>query len=270
MKRICLMVLVVALMGALAACSQVPLTGRSRLLLTSVATENQMGARAYDDIIGKAKLSDDAAANAILQRVGRRISAKAHVPGAEWEFKLIESEQANAFALPGGKVAVYTGIFRACKNEAGLAAVIGHEVGHVIARHSGERISLGLTVQVLLTGAGAVTGEWSPAKREALLAAMGLGAQVGVMLPYSRKHEYEADLIGIRLMARAGYDPSEAAKLWGRMDQLSKNKPLEMFSTHPPSAKRMKTLRQMQPDMMKLYDKVPEKHGVGVALPGTP
>lgn len=260
--------LAIVMAGLLSACSQVPITGRTRLLLTSVEMENNMGVQAYRQVLKDATICRDAAANAVLDRVGRRIAARAHMPDTAWEFKLIESEQVNAFALPGGKVVIYTGILPVCRTEAGLAAVVGHEVSHVIARHGGERMSLALGVQLALTGAAVAADEWDAQTSALVLAALGVGANVGVMLPYSRKHEYEADAIGMRLMARAGYDPAEAPPLWERMSRLGGSKPPEILSTHPASAGRMETLRAMLPEMRSLYERAPQQYGAGVTLPG--
>ena len=262
-------VLIVTLLAVLtlSACSQVPVTGRWRLMLVSRSETQQLGAKAWEDVLSQATVSNDEQMNRILLRVADRIIEHAHVPDAEWDVRLIRSDQVNAFALPGGKVAIYTGILPICRDEAGLAAVVGHEVAHVIARHGGERMSLGVAVQLALTGASAATQEWSPALREAVMAAMGLGANVGVMLPYSRTHENEADLIGTRLMAMAGYNPEAAPRVWKHMAEASQGAPPEFLSTHPASENRMKTLEEMLPEMRELYRKAPEQYGYGVALP---
>ena len=267
LRRIALVLVTLCVVLTLTACSTVPITGRTRLMLTSVETENQMGVQAYTDIISKSKISTHPEANAILRRVVSRIAPLANVEGAEWECKLIESNQVNAFALPGGKVAVYTGILSVCDTEAGLAAVIGHEIGHVIARHGGERMSLGLAVQLVLTGSSVAMKDMDPKTSALILGALGVGANLGVMLPYSRKHEYESDYIGIRLMARAGYDPSEAPRLWQRMAAKSKGAPPEILSTHPASDRRSAALAEMLPEMKQIYAGAPKRYGLGVKLP---
>jgi len=255
------------LLCILAACAHVPVTGRWQLMLVSPADEAQLGKQEYEKFLEGAKRSTDAAANAILQRVGERIAPLAHVENAEWEFTLVESDEVNAFALPGGKVVVFTGILPLCENEAGLAAVVGHEIAHVLARHGGERISQALMLELVLTGASRTLSKESAGTREAILKALGLGANIGVILPYSRTQEYEADLLGARLMARAGYDPREAPLLWKRMAEKSGDGALEFLSTHPTSEKRMAKLEEMMPDLLRLYEESPQRFGKGVALP---
>ncbi len=251
----------------LAACQQAPITGRRQLILISRDQEMQLGAQAYREVLSKAKLSTDRQALAILHRVGERIAEKAHEPDYKWEFNLIESDQMNAFALPGGKVAVYTGILPVCKNEAGLAAVIGHEVAHAMARHGAERISQGLVVDLIGAGIAYGTRSSDPKARAGILVAYGAGAQLGVVLPYSRKHESEADTIGIRFMARAGYDPAEAVRLWERMARVGGERPPEFLSTHPDPKKRADALREVLPEMRLLYERRPEQYGLGEDLP---
>jgi len=256
----------------LTACQQAPITGRRQLIMVSPGQEVAMGEEAFAEVKSQATLSGDARLTTILQRVGARIAAVAEtIPGAEnmafqWEFILIESKQVNAFALPGGKVAVYTGILPVCKNEAGLAAVIGHEVGHVIARHGAERMSQNLIVEVVGIGLDAALQSKDPQIRNRVLSAYGLGSQVGVMLPYSRKHEYEADRIGMELMARAGYDPEEAPTLWDRMAQAAGAQPLEVLSTHPHSDKRAKAMRDVLATMNGYYRQASQQYGKGDSL----
>ena len=267
-KRIASHVLL-ALMTALslAGCRQVPVTGRSQLVLISAAQETQLGEQAFQQVLQESTLSRDATANAILQRVGQRIAANSGLEGLKWEFVLIDSDQVNAFALPGGKVAVYTGILPICENEAGLAAVIGHEVSHVIARHGAERMSQGLVVELVGAGVNQALSEKNAALREGVMTAYGLGSQVGVLLPYSRTHETEADTIGVQLMARAGYDPAEAPRVWERMAGLGGQQPPQLLSTHPSHESRIRNLSAMVPAMRRIYDSSPEKHGLGARFP---
>ena len=231
-----------------------------------------MGEEAFAEVKSKSRLSRDRALTATFERVGKRIAAVAEtIPAAsrmafQWEFILIESQQLNAFALPGGKVAFFTGILPVCKNEAGLAAVMGHEVGHVIARHGAERMSHGQLVQVVGAGLEVALQSKDPKVRNGVLSAYGLGSQVGVMLPYSRKHEYEADIIGMELMARAGYDPAEAPNLWDRMAQASGAQSLELLSTHPHSDKRAAAMRKVLPQMNTYYRQAPQQFGSGISL----
>jgi len=254
--------------ATLAGCSQVPITGRNRLMLISASRENRLGAQAFEQFMQDAPVSHDPKLTGLVRRVGGRIAEKAHLPDAQWQFELVESEAVNAFALPGGKIVIYTGILRACPDEASLAAIIGHEAGHIIARHAGERMSIGLAVSIVLGGAELATEKMDPSKRAAILAAMGMGAKVGVSLPYSRLHEYEADSIGARLMARAGYDPAAAWEFWARMAEQHAAQPVEFLSTHPASDKRMEALKEMMPEMRQVYHKAPIKYGRGEILAG--
>src|SRR2546426_1197613 len=166
-----------------------------------------------------------------------------------------------SFALPGGKIAVYTGIFPVAKNEAGLAAILGHEVTHALARHGAERMSQGLLAQIGLEAASIALGSGTnPAVGQATMAALGLGVNVGVLLPFSRAHESEADHIGLLLAAQAGYDPHEAIHVWERMEQLSKGQPPEFLSTHPGHGTRIKQLEEWMPEALSDYRPQPSFH----------
>lgn len=213
-----------------------------------------MGLAAFRDILKKETLSDDPAANALVTRVGSRIAAATGRTDYKWEFKVIENDKvANAFCLPGGKVAVYTGLLPVAKDEAGLAAVIGHEVAHAIARHGGERLSQ----EILVAGitAAAVMSTDDPKKRDLYAGLLGAGAVVGFLLPYSRLHESEADRMGLITMAKAGYDPRAALDLWRRMAEANKGKgkPPEFLSTHPADATRIRQIEQWLPEAMGHY-----------------
>jgi len=253
-RRDFLVVLALAVVAlAPSGCETVPYTGRRQLQLVSPNEEAQMGVQSYQQIVGKATLSNDATNNALVQRVGSRIAA---VTGLDykWEFRLIaDDKQANAFALPGGKVAVYTGILPITRDESGLAAVLGHEIGHVLARHGGERLSQQMGVQTatqLL--AGMATS--NPATVQLVSAALGAGAQVGVLLPWSRQQESEADHLGLILMAKAGYDPHAALELWKRMQEAAKGqRPAEWLSTHPAEATRIQQIEGWLPEAMQYY-----------------
>ena len=251
-------------------CETNPYTGRSQFLMTSVSEEMKMGAQAYDQVKSdpKMKTSQDPREIEPVKRVAARIVEAAKrskyaemAQQFEWEVAVIKDDQtANAFALPGGKMAVYTGIFPMAKTEAGLAAVMGHEVVHALARHGAERMSQGqatsIGVQVLGTAAGVGTG--SAALGQATMAALGVGAQVGMLLPFSRKHESEADYIGILLAADAGYDPRESVALWERMGQMSGGgAPAEFMSTHPSHETRIDQLKKWMPEAMAIYQSKP-------------
>jgi metalloendopeptidase OMA1, mitochondrial len=259
------LVMAVGLTG-LAGCETNPYTGRSQLLMISVDQEMQMGAQAYGQVKNDPKMhqSQDSREVEPVRRVAARIieaakrSKYAEMANQfQWEVTVIKDDKTmNAFALPGGKIAVYTGIFPVAKTEAGLAAVLGHEVTHALARHGAERMSQGqltnAALQVLGTAAGAAGG--NAMLGQAAMAALGAGAQVGVLLPFSRKHESEADYIGILLAADAGYDPRESVHLWERMEQLSGGKgPAEFLSTHPGHETRIEQLKKWMSEAMAIY-----------------
>jgi metalloendopeptidase OMA1, mitochondrial len=261
------LVLVMAVgLAGLSGCETNPYTGRSQLLMTSVDQEMQMGAQAYRQVKNDPKMhqSQDLREVEPVRRVAARIieaakrSKYAEVANQfQWEVTVIKDDKTmNAFALPGGKIAVYTGIFSVAKTEAGLAAVLGHEVTHALARHGAERMSqnqlTNATLQVLRTAAGRA-GD-NAMLGQAAMAALGAGAQVGVLLPFSRKHESEADYIGILLAADAGYDPRESIHLWERMEQMSGGKgPAEFLSTHPGHETRIEQLKKWMPEAMAIY-----------------
>jgi len=251
--------LAIGLGPMLVSCETAPISGRSQLILLSPGEESKLGLQAYQEILKKEKISTDPALNAMLQRVGARIAAATGRTDYQWEFKLIENDKmVNAFCLPGGKVAVYTGILPLTRDEAGLAAVIGHEVAHATARHGAERMSQGLLVQAgLAVGAiAAGASNQSAGSTQALLGALGAGATLGIILPFSRLQETEADRLGLTYMARAGYDPRAARDLWVRMGQASAkmgSSTPEWMSTHPSNASRIRDIEAMLPEAMAQY-----------------
>jgi metalloendopeptidase OMA1, mitochondrial len=242
--------LLVLVIGVLVSCETVPITGRSQVNLISEQDEVKMGAQAYQEVTGKAKVSSEPVANAQVKRVAQRIIAVSDKPDLPWEVKVIEEAQANAFALPGGKIAVYTGILPITKDDAGLAAVIGHEVGHVLAHHSAERVSQQMIAQDL----GGALASGLGANPQLSQQAVGLLTQ-GLQLPWGRKQESEADHIGLVLMAKAGYDPHAARDLWMRMAAASQgsSRPPEFLSTHPSEETRIKQIEEWIPEAMKYY-----------------
>jgi len=253
-------------LASLVGCETNPYTGRSQLLMTSVSQEMQMGAQAYDQVKSDPKMrpSQDPREVEPVKRVAARIveaakrSKYAEMANQfQWEVTVIKDDKTpNAFALPGGKMAVYTGIFPMAKTEAGLAAVMGHEVVHALARHGAERMSQGQLTNAGLQSVGAAAGAAGRGGMlgQATMAALGVGAQVGVLLPFSRKHESEADYIGILLAADAGYDPREAVALWERMGQTSGGgAPSEFMSTHPSHETRIDQLKRWMPEAMAIY-----------------
>lgn len=246
-------------------CETNPYTGRSQFLMTSVSDEMQMGAQAYSQVKSdpKMKQSQDPREIEPVKRVASHIIEAAKrskyaemAQQFQWEVTVFKDDKtANAFALPGGKIAVYTGIFPMARTEAGLAAVLGHEVVHALARHGAERMSQGqaASIGVQVLGAAVGIGSGNAAIGEATMAALGAGAQVGVLLPFSRKHESEADYIGILLAADAGYDPRESVALWERMSQSGGGAPAEFMSTHPSHETRIDQLKHWMPEAMAIY-----------------
>ena len=240
---------------SLTACATVPVTGRHQLLLLAESQEQQMGLDAYRQVLKKAKLSTDPVAIEQVRRVGRRIAEATGRTDYEWEFNLIEDKQANAFCLPGGKVAVYTGILPITRDDSGLAAVLGHEVSHAIARHGGERVTQTLLVQMGLAATQVALARNDPVVVQQVTALLGAGATVGLLLPWSRAQESEADHLGLIFMAKAGYDPHAALDLWNRMAEAPKgrDRPPEYLSTHPSEATRIKQIEAWIPEALQFY-----------------
>ena len=256
------MVTASGVISTLGGCVRAPGTARDQFIYISEEKEIAMGIDAYRELLRKAPISDDPELNELVNRVGKRIAAVANKPEYEWEFAIIRDDRMiNAFALPGGKVAVFTGILKLPKNEDGLATVIGHEVAHALQRHGAERYSRSIleTIgQVGALAAGAAVG-----RPDAAMAAMSAYG-VGVSLPFGRKQESEADYIGLKLMARAGYDPREAVPFWERMsgcprqmiDKVcfrSQHNIPEFLSTHPSDVARINQIEAWLPEAMKYY-----------------
>lgn len=238
--------------AALSACVTTA-TGRRQLLLVSASEEAQLGLSAYEEVLKEVKLSTNAEQIAQVERVGKRIAAAANRPDFKWEFKLIDDDKTvNAFCLPGGKIAVYSGLLPVAQSDAGLAAVMGHEVAHATLRHGGERMSQSALVQLGEQAIVLGMNKKDPAVVNAVRGAYGIGAQVGVLLPYSRTHETEADKMGLLLMAKAGYHPQEAVEFWKRMGAGSEGG-IEFLSTHPSPATRVAELEKALPHAMKEY-----------------
>lgn len=253
---------VAGLLPSLTGCTRAPGTARDQLIYISEEKEIAMGLSAFREVLRQAPLSDNPEINEMVHRVGHRIAKAANKPEYQWEFAVIQDDKTiNAFALPGGKVAVFTGILKVTKNETGLATVMGHEVAHALQRHGAERMSRGILEQIGQLGAlaaGAATG-----RADAAMAAM-TAYGVGVSLPFNRKQESEADYIGLRLMAEAGYDPSESVGFWERMSGCpramigklcfrSQQAIPEFLSTHPSDVTRINQIEAWVPDAMKHY-----------------
>lgn len=251
-------------------CQTNPYTGRWQLMMMPMSQEAQMGAQAYAEVKNDPKMKQSTDPREIdpVKRVAARVIEAAKrskysemANQFEWEVTVIKDDQTmNAFALPGGKIAVYTGIFPAAKTEAGLAAVMGHEVVHALARHGGERMSQNTLAQTTLQAIGIALGVSgaNPVVSQGAMAALGVGAQVGVLLPFSRKHESEADYVGVLLAADAGYDPREAIELWTRMGAMSGGKSAsEFMSTHPSHETRIEQLEEWMTEAMPIYQSKP-------------
>ncbi len=241
-----------ALVLLTSACATSPL-GRRQLAFFPDSQLSQMGTAAFDQVKSETKVSGDARANDYVRCVSSRITGVL-APGESmvprWEVQVFASDDVNAFALPGGKIGVYTGLLKAARSQDQLAAVIGHEVAHVLARHANERVSTAYTAEAALTAVG-TSGLVSPQ----LMGLMGLGTQVGVLLPFSRTQESEADLLGLDLMARAGFDPRQSIALWQNMNASRQGgAPPEFMSTHPSDATRMSKLNARMPRAMSLFE----------------
>jgi predicted Zn-dependent protease len=241
--------------GLLAACGTVPYTERNQLMAISKAEEATLGEAAFLEVKNGSRLVDDSRLRLVVG-VGERIAATVGGDGYRWEFILVENDEPNAFALPGGKVAFHTGILPYCENEDGVAAVMAHEVAHVLARHGAERLSQGRLLEFGGAAVSAVFSGGSPALQRGVRGAYGMGGKVGVLLPFSRQHESEADEIGLVLMAKAGFDPREAPRFWRRLLAGGKGgERSEILSTHPGDEKRIGKLEELMPVAVEYYRK---------------
>jgi len=261
---------IVALTGllvVLAGCSEIGITGRKQFNLIPDSIINSMSLQQYGQFISANKVSADAQKTAMVKRVGSRIVQAVEeysqknlsadpFAGYQWEFNLVEDPNVNAFAMPGGKVVVYTGILPVTGSETGLAVVVGHEIAHVFARHGSERMTQGLLVQMGGIAISEALKTQPDATKNLFMMSYGMGTQIGVLLPYSRLHEKEADRLGLIFMAMAGYDPQEAVTFWQRMAAQSKgSKPPEILSTHPADETRIRILQELIPEAMGYYKK---------------
>ena len=251
--------------GTIWSCAKVPITGRRQLKLLPESTLMDMSLTTYKHILDTARVVHNTGDAQMVKRVGQRIAnaVEAYFKGTryekqiadfEWEFNLIDDTTVNAWCMSGGKVAFYTGILPVCQGEEGLAVVMGHEIAHAIARHGNERVSQGLALQGVGVALDVAMIEKPEQTRRLIHGAYGMGAQVGVLLPFSRKHESEADEMGLMFMAMAGYNPSEAPKFWNRMTSMGGPVPPEFLSTHPDPSKRQERLNELLPKAMEVYE----------------
>lgn len=244
-----------ALIGpALGGCETVPITGRHSFNMVDPASEARLGDEAFRDILSQSRIARDPAANAMVRRVASRLAAASGLK-EDWQFVVIESPQVNAFALPGGKIAVYSGMLPVARDDAGLATVLAHEIGHVMAHHSAERMSRSQVVGLGTGVLASLLGGGGGADQQSLAALLGAGATVGLELPFSRSQELEADHIGLDLMAEAGYDPREAIEFWKRMQaRAGAGGGVPTFlSDHPSDASRIARLEELLPEAMSYY-----------------
>lgn len=244
------------LCALLAACATSP-TGRHQLKLFGGEKLAAMGDQSYAKLKEKTPTDQDPGDNRFVECVARAITAEPGVAKAAdgpWQITVFKSDEINAFALPGGNIGVYSGLLPVTQNGSQLAAVIGHEVGHVVAGHGNERMSEQFATKGGLSVLSAFLGGAGGAGGQAVMSALGVGAQVGILLPFSRSQESEADLIGLELMARAGFDPRQSVKLWQNMSEASKGKePNEFVSTHPSNENRIQALQAHMNKAMQLY-----------------
>ncbi|SHJ28550.1 Peptidase family M48 [Hymenobacter daecheongensis DSM 21074] len=247
-----------------AGCATVPITGRRQLSLVSDGEIISLAQQQYAQVLSTSRLSTNAAQTALVRRVGQRIqqavetyfrsqNAQDQLAGYQWEFNLIEDKQENAWCMPGGKVAVYTGILPITQDENGLAVVMAHEVAHAVAKHGNERLSQGLLQQLGGQALSVALANNAPATQQLALQAFGVGSTVG-LLKYGRSQESEADHLGLIFMALAGYNPDGAIEFWQRMDaREGKASPPEFLSTHPSSGTRIADIQRELPEARKYY-----------------
>ncbi len=267
MKRYLLLISLIISSGFFDACSTVPITGRKSFSLIPDATMMSMSFQQYDEFLKTNPVSKDAKKTAMLKRVGRKIQKAVEkyfaennlsdeLKGYAWEFNLVNSKDVNAWCMPGGKVVFYTGILPICKDEAGIATVMGHEIAHAIAEHGSERMTQGLLTQLGGMALQTALQKEPELTQQLAMTAFGIGAQVGVLLPFSRLHESEADRLGLIFMSMAGYNPNSAIEFWKRMAAKKGGQaPPEFLSTHPSDQTRINNLRKLLPEAMQYYKK---------------
>jgi len=271
MKRLNKVKLILLSLAIAIGCSKVPVTGRKQLDIVPNSQVLALASSEYNEFLKTNKVVNNTSQAEEVERVGRNIANAAEaylkkerqtklLEGYNWQFNLVENQQVNAWCMPGGKVVVYTGIMPITQSEAGLATVMGHEIAHAIARHGNERMSQGLTTQLGGLALDVALSSKPNETRNLFLAAYGVGTSVGILLPYSRLQESEADRIGLVFMSMAGYDPREAINFWERMEKASQGgQPPEFLSTHPSHKTRIEELKKQLPEALKYYDQTVSK-----------
>ncbi|MDH4240472.1 MAG: M48 family metallopeptidase [Phycisphaerae bacterium] len=255
-------------LSLLSSCSQVEITGRKQFNLVPASIMNSMSFQSYGEFISQNKLSTNVEQTQMVKRLGGRIQKAVEkyytennlldqLKGYQWEFNLVEDKSLNAWCMPGGKVVVYTGLLPVTQTEAGLAVVVGHEIAHAVAKHGAERMTQGLIVEMGGMALSKALANRPEQTKDLFMRSYGIGTEVGVLLPYSRVHENEADHLGLIFMALAGYNPNEAVSFWERMaaskgDQAA---PPEILSTHPADSTRIRNIKELIPEAMKYYQK---------------
>ena len=259
-------IMMVGLLIMLIACARVPITGRQQLSLIPESQVLSMSFTQYSDFLKAHKLSDNAQQAQMVKNVGSRISDAVgryfaqnnmanQLKDYKWEFNLVQDSEINAWCMPGGKVVVYTGIMPVVQNENGLAVVLGHEISHAVANHGDERMSQQLLTQFGGAALSAALQKQPEKTQQIFLASYGVGSQVGILLPYSRVQESEADHLGLIFMAMAGYDPHGAVDFWQRMMNSQQGAPPAFLSDHPSDEARLNKIKELMPEAMQYYNK---------------
>jgi metalloendopeptidase OMA1, mitochondrial len=238
-----------------------PETGRKSHVGLSTQQEAALGLQTYENVLQQSEMIKSGPEAEMVKRVASRLAGATGQAGAgfDWEESLIRDDQVNAFCLPGGKIVVYTGILPIAQNEAALATVLGHEMAHATSRHGAQRVFEQNLAQTFMTGVAVSISDMDYDKQRAVMGALGAGAQFGVLMPFSRKHESEADQIGLHYMARAGYDPRESIRFWQRMEESARQQPPEFLSTHPSHGTRIQQLQAEMPKALEEFNAAPEK-----------
>lgn len=234
-----------------------PETGRKSHVGLTTQQEAALGLQSYRQVLAQAQPIDSGPEAEMVRRVSTKLAAATGAAGQDfnWQESLIQDPQANAFCLPGGKIVVYTGILPIAENEAGLATVLGHEMAHATSRHGAQRVLQQNLAQTAMTGIAVSLSDMDYNKQRAVMGALGAGAQFGVLMPFGREHESEADHIGLIYMARAGFDPHEAIRFWERMEQNGRAQPPEFLSTHPSHGRRIQQLQAWMPEAEQEYQR---------------